>query len=581
MQNRIHEYVLSLGCQYKTEGTQFNVQRCPQCSDNKWHFYIHKDTGCWDCKKCGGNGCLYDLIGKKVFDDNRKFLPQIQKTIIMPEQTQFDVWHELLFNNQKALSYLKNIRMFTEDTIKYFYLGYKNMDNKDWIVIPYCENGKLVNAKSRTIPPDVKDFRRIPDCKSTLFNQDCLALYSEIYLTESETDAMMLWQMGFKNVVASVLGASGNKEEWIAMLNKMKKIYVVYDIDKAGRDGAKKIIQKLGVNRCCDIVLDFIHPEAKDVCDWFIIEGHTAVDFIERIEHANTLNDRHVVTLKQGLRNLKKEILSPATEYANVTRWGRVNKLLKGFHPGDVLVLAAPAKTGKTTLALNMALFNVKKMPVLFYCMEMGTTDLVRKIIQAELMVGNEEITPQMIDITMEKLGHLNLFFRKGATGETSTTIFPILKEIIQKHGIKMLFFDHLHYLCRSRENASQDVSATVKGFQMLSTELQIPIVLLAQPRKTSPENVMGQNDLKDSICIATDAAIIMVMWRERIVSSKADIKGGDIKEESLSPTTLIRIEASRYGAGGETMLFFEGKYSLFTETDSGKVSKNSWQDEY
>lgn len=33
---------------------------------------------------------------------------------------------------------------------------------------------------------------------------------------------------------------------------------------------------------------------------------------------------------------------------------------------------------------------------------------------------------------------------------------------------------------------------------------------------------------------------------------------------------TLVRIEASRYNAGGEAMLYFHGEYSRFDELETG-----------
>ena len=48
-------------------GTQLNVRICPLCGDSHWHFYMNKESGQWDCKKCQESGSLFQL--KKTLGD--------------------------------------------------------------------------------------------------------------------------------------------------------------------------------------------------------------------------------------------------------------------------------------------------------------------------------------------------------------------------------------------------------------------------------------------------------------------------------------------------------------------------------
>ena len=76
----------------------------------------------------------------------------------------------------------------------------------------------------------------------------------------------------------------------------------------------------------------------------------------------------------------------------------------------------------------------------------------------------------------------------------------------------------------------------------------------------------MGAMDLKDSSSIYSDCDHLIILHRDRMTG----LNGGDVTEDmetqerSFSPVTLCRVEASRYGAGGETLLYYHGEYSRF-----------------
>ena len=70
--------------------------------------------------------------------------------------------------------------------------------------------------------------------------------------------------------------------------------------------------------------------------------------------------------------------------------------------------------------------------------------------------------------------------------------------------------------------------------------------------------------DLKDSSSIGADADQIIILHRKPLKSSQDD---GVVQEElqtTLEAETLVRVEASRYNSGGDTMLYFEGAKSRF-----------------
>ena len=74
--------------------------------------------------------------------------------------------------------------------------------------------------------------------------------------------------------------------------------------------------------------------------------------------------------------------------------------------------------------------------------------------------------------------------------------------------------------------------------------------------------------DLKDSASIGADADQIIILHRKIIKSDKDKVIVYEELDITLEPETLIRIEASRYHPGGDTMLYFEGEKSKFRRLD-------------
>ena len=128
--------------------------------------------------------------------------------------------------------------------------------------------------------------------------------------------------------------------------------------------------------------------------------------------------------------------------------------------------------------------------------------------------------------------------------------------------------FDHLHFLARSLDHRHEEVGLITKAFKLLASEMDIPILLIAQPRKTSPNVVMTEYDLKDSIDIYSDADQVIILFREQVGERKGseaitEASQGE-REDNLSPITLVRIGNSRYVASRDTLLYLEGERHYF-----------------
>lgn len=576
-------YVQSRGFEYKEQGGQIVLRTCPYCGDQKFHFYMDPNEGAFFCHKCNERGNLITLkkhlgdyerreqnrmqnTARKQAGSIQEAFPNKGKAYAMPDEKKAVQAHERLLKDSEALSYVTETRGISKEALIQFKLGLE-VDGAgiQWLTIPHYEKGKLINIKSRRLSPapsDKERFKRIPGCRSILFNGDVLQENpEEVYIAEGEIDAITLYDQGIKNVVTGTTGAGAFDPAWIDQLAKVKKIVLVYDPDEAGQKGARELARRLGYDRCLNVVL----PDGQDVNEFFKA-GHDLFDFQGVVNKGKEFDVAGILSFSEALEDYRKEWAAPDRREGGIrTGWPSVDRIIKtGFMPGELVVLSAPPKIGKSSLALQIITFNaLQKIPSLFFCLEMRPRKVTEKVIQCQ--TRREEPGEQGIEqaraVFTEKPLYLGFSFQKP----TLEGIMETLKAAVRRYGLKLICFDHLHFLCRSISNQVQEVGLAVQAFKFLAEEMEVPIILIAQPRKIQANEIMTAMDLKDSSSIYSDCDHLIILHRQRKASRGHEVaEGAPLQNQAFAPQTLVRVEASRYNPGGEALLYFHGEYSRF-----------------
>ena len=392
---------------------------------------------------------------------------------------------------------------------------------------------------------------------------DSLKGQREIFITEGEIDGISLIQAGMENVVSGTTGAGSFDPEWIDQLKALKRVYIVYDSDEKGQKGARSLAKRLGYNRCFNVEL----PEDQDVNDFFN-NGHDIFDFQKLIQEAHRFDLPGVISINTAIDLLQREKSLNEAESGLLTPWENVNRIIKGFNPGDLIILSAPPKTGKTTWALNISTEQAfYGYPILFYCLEMRAERLVKKIIQSRYR--RENLSDEDIRSAGKTFAGLPLYFAYSFKRQKLDDVLNLIREAIKRYDLKFVVFDNLHFLIRSVSNVNEELGQAVQGFKLLAEEMEIPIMVIAQPRKrelSGRDEIMRAEDIKYSNAIHADCDQMIILHRKRVASKAKEVNPDRFtaKAEALDSVTLVRVEAHRYGSGGETLLYFHGEYSKF-----------------
>ena len=114
---------------------------------------------------------------------------------------------------------------------------------------------------------------------------------------------------------------------------------------------------------------------------------------------------------------------------------------------------------------------------------------IIEKVIQCHTKTGEPE--PTEIEHTEYDFTGKPLYLGYCYQKPDLNGIIETIRAAVQRYGLKLVVFDHLHFLCRSITNQTQEIGLAVQSFKFLAEEMEIPIILIAQPRKIQPDSIM------------------------------------------------------------------------------------------
>jgi replicative DNA helicase len=250
------------------------------------------------------------------------------------------------------------------------------------------------------------------------------------------------------------------------------------------------------------------------------------------------------------------------------TGFHALDHLLNGFHPTDLIVLAARPGFGKTSLALQFAVAAAKhppRLPVAVFSLEMSKQQLSMRMVCAEARVDSSRVRRGFVDgqeWTQFMNGAARLYdlpiLVDDAPNVSVLDIRARLKRLQMHGGLGMVVIDYLQLIApaRRKDSRNQEVSDISRDLKILAKELNVPVIALSQlSRDVEKRNdkLPVLSDLRDSGAIEQDADVVMFIYRGDLYAKE----GGD-------PATKLIVAKHRNGPTGEVRLTFQAIYARF-----------------
>lgn len=263
-----------------------------------------------------------------------------------------------------------------------------------------------------------------------------------------------------------------------------------------------------------------------------------------------------------------------------------LDKLTTGFHPHELIIIAARPAMGKTAFALNLAtnIAQSTTKTVALFNMEMGAEQLAMRMIAAEgeLDLGKlkrgelDKNDFNKIDEAVARLGNTNLVI-DDTSGMTIGEIKAKCRRLASsENGLGIVIIDYLTLIMGSTKyqgNRQQEVSEISRSLKTMAMELDIPVVALAQLSRNVEQRDDKRpmlSDLRESGSIEQDADIVAFLYRDDYYQ----LKKGQEETSDISQSEFI-VAKHRSGPTDTINLLFKRNISKFVsivkkETENG-----------
>ena len=286
-------------------------------------------------------------------------------------------------------------------------------------------------------------------------------------------------------------------------------------------------------------------------------------------------NSTDYVTLEQVVPELYEELERNANRDGGLdgvpTGFSELDAKLNGLRAGQMIIIAARPGGGKSTLAMDIcrscAVHNNKAAA--YFSLEMNRTELSMRLLAAESRVFLDRMIKgeletrdwQEIARTLDKISQAPLIV-DDSPNMTMGEIRAKSRRMKQQFDIQLIVIDYLQLLTsggKSVESRQQEVSEFSRSIKLLATELEIPIVAVAQLNRDSEKRNDKRPqvaDLRESGSLEQDADVVLLIHREDMFNENTEKQG----------MADIIIGKQRSGPTGIVELAFQGHFSRFAE---------------
>ena len=272
------------------------------------------------------------------------------------------------------------------------------------------------------------------------------------------------------------------------------------------------------------------------------------------------------------------------------TGFSRLDEILKGMSAGNLIILAARPKLGKTAFALSIA-ENVAKSgkTVAFYSMEMESSEIYERLLSKRAQIPmntlidrrfRDKRRPQKIrDEEINKIAETideiySLPIKINDNPACTVNDVRLESRLVKDLGLIVIDYLQLMRSTKRFENRNLEVGAICRELKCLASELGVPILCLSQLNRTSDESTRpSPSELRDSGSIEQDANKVILMW-----SIEKNLNERGLVE---SKTIGVDVALNRRGTTGVTLFNFNGNYMNFTELDrkyEEPKAKKNWR---
>lgn len=204
----------------------------------------------------------------------------------------------------------------------------------------------------------------------------------------------------------------------------------------------------------------------------------------------------------------------------------RLDEMLCGLQPSNLVVLASRPSVGKTAFALNIAFHAgvILDKSVLVFSLEMCKAELVQRMVCIAggidlfgLRTGFlQKSAFEKITYSAESMVGAPIYL-DDSSAQTPPKILAKAAKHKKEHGLDLLIIDYLQLMSAGgrRESRQVEVSEISRSLKSLARALDVPVLALSQLNRASEEDETGLpklSHLRESGALEQDADVVMLL---------------------------------------------------------------------
>ena len=333
----------------------------------------------------------------------------------------------------------------------------------------------------------------------------------------------------------------------------------------------KALLRKL-IDTATDIVTDSYEEDS---------EVTSLLDEAEK-KILNVVKERQTsdfIPIKEAIARAQEQLEELAKNKNTITGiptgFTKLDDATSGFHPGELIIIAARPGMGKTAFALNIATYAAQKTKkaVAIFNLEMSAEQLVNRMRSAVGQVDSKKIQTgrletddwKRINEANSQLAETNIQIVDNAVITASEIKAKCRSLANTEEGLGLVIIDYLQLVTsggRRPDSRQQEVSEISRAFKTMAMELKVPVIALAQLNRSVEQRKEDKtpvlSDLRESGSIEQDADLVIFINRSDYYKAKEQIE----KEKNVVADIIIA--KHRKGSTGTFKLLFELNMSCF-----------------
>jgi replicative DNA helicase len=320
-------------------------------------------------------------------------------------------------------------------------------------------------------------------------------------------------------------------------------------------------------------------------------ESTKATEILSRAEASIfTIGERAIGPAKPiPFRELMHQAIEAIDARRNVGSGGiktgviELDKMIGGFKPGQLVIVAGRPSMGKTALGHNIAEVAAREHGTLFISMEMGAAELGERALSSQGRVDSYKMRNGTT--TKDEKKRLIAAMDKNAAlkwetidtpGMTVSQITSHARRAKRRSGLELLIVDYLNLIepdssSNPRDSRQEQVAKISRRLKLAAKELQIPVICLCQLSRlteVAKDNKPRLSHLRESGAIEQDADIVIACHRAGYYANVTTPPG---QAESAELIVLKQ----RNGPTGELSVLW---FPSFTRWDNTAKSQEQWK---